>query len=191
MPLVTYVLPRTNITVSNAFIIGEQVKFLRDLHTYLGSHISVGWIRTWTYWFSQFVEQKSVKRQGLLKGKFALFQGPATRQRVGGGVGGGGGETRVQRLTPCCWRSLDKGFYRWREGTTCRNSAVSSDGHHEIHHCSLTSVTLIVSKTIHLQFQGWIVSNSLRPFFRTVPAYVVTSVCSSCSSLLHLGFQGM
>ena len=59
---------------------------------------------------------------------------------------GVGGETPVQRLTLCHWQSVDKGFYRWREGTTCRNSAVSSDGHHEIGHCSLTSVTLIVSR---------------------------------------------
>ena len=130
--------------------------------------------------------QKPLKKGGWWKGMFALSWMLASRVGTGGR-----GMTPVQRLTLCHWQSVDKGFYRWREGTTCRNSAVSSDGHHEIHHCSLTSVTLIVSKTIHLQFQGWIVSNSLRPFFRTVPAYVVTSVCSSCSSLLHLGFQGM
>lgn len=123
---VAHILPRTNITVSNAFIIGEQAKFLRDLHTYLGSHSSGGWIRTWTYLSSYFTEQKSVKRKGLLKGKFAYFRG----QLPGSGVG---------RLLFKGWLLVNdnqwtRALIRWSEGTTCRNSTVSSDGYHEIGH---------------------------------------------------------
>ena len=144
MPLVTYVLPRTNITVSNAFIIGEQVKFLRDLHTYLGSHISVGWIRTWTYWFSQFVEQKSVKRQGLLKGTFALFQRPATRQLVGGWVG---------RLLFKCWLLV----------TDNQLTRAFIDGGKVLHAGTVQSVLMVIMKSI---IAVWPVSPWLfqRPF---------------------------
>ena len=40
--------------------------------------------------------------------------------------------TPVQRLTPL--PDNQGGFYRWREGVTCRNSTVSSDSHLQSDH---------------------------------------------------------
>ena len=60
----------------------------------------------------------------------------------------------VQRWTPSSTDNQgDKSFYRLREGATCRNSAVSSDGHLRVVTGGLTSVVLIVSGTVGLQFQ--------------------------------------
>ena len=47
--------------------------------------------------------------------------------------------------------------------------------------CGLTSVIVIVSSTVNLQFHGRFVSISLRSVLRIVAAYVMATVWSSCS----------
>ena len=72
------------------------------------------------------IAQKTIKRQGWWKGKFALFWMPATYCERG--------QTSVQRLTLSHRQPVGKNFYRQREGATCRNSTVSYDSHLEIGH---------------------------------------------------------
>ena len=45
----------------------------------------------------------------------------------------------------------------------------------------LTSVILVVLRTVNLQFQGCLVSISLRPLLRIVAVYVMTTAWPSCS----------
>ena len=45
----------------------------------------------------------------------------------------------------------------------------------------LTSIILITSGTVNVQFQGPFISISLSPILRTVAAYVMATVWSSCS----------
>ena len=45
----------------------------------------------------------------------------------------------------------------------------------------LTSILLIVLSTVNLQFKGQFVPISLRPVLGIVAAYVMATVCSSCS----------
>ena len=47
--------------------------------------------------------------------------------------------------------------------------------------CGLTSVIVIVSSTVNLQFHSRFVSISLRSVLRIVAAYVMATVWSSCS----------
>ena len=47
--------------------------------------------------------------------------------------------------------------------------------------CGLTSVIVIVSSTVNLQFHGRFVSIFLRSVLRIVAAYVMATVWSSCS----------
>ena len=75
--------------------------------------------------------QKSINRLGWWKGKFALFQMPAT------GRVGWGGQMSVQRLMAPkkpVGNQWGKSFYRQKEGATWRNSTVSSDSHLQIGH---------------------------------------------------------
>ena len=74
--------PRTCLAVEDGIHLDLQLGLLSRLPLYgLGTKSGI----------QAFDPPKSGKRQGLLKGKFALFQRPATRQR-GGGWG---------RETPC------------------------------------------------------------------------------------------
>ena len=85
--------PPTCLAVEDGFHLDIQLELLSRIPLYgLGTKSGI----------QAFDPPKSEERQGLLKGKFALFQRPATRQRGWVRVGGGGGETPVQRLTPCC-----------------------------------------------------------------------------------------
>ena len=80
------------------------------------------WVsKAYRKWVQLLAAQKPIKRQGWGKGKFALFQRPATR-------GWGVRFTSQGQLPfppPC--QSVGKSFYRGREEATCRNSTVSSD----------------------------------------------------------------
>ena len=67
------------------------------------------------------------------------------------------------------------------------NSLSSSDSHLEIGHRWSTSIILIVSGTVNLQFQVPFVSISLRPILGIVTAYAMATAWSSCSSFLPPG----
>ena len=99
----------------------------------------------------------------------------------------GGGWTHVQRLTPPpSGQSVDKSFYRQRQGITCRNRTVISDSHLELSCGGLTSTILTVLSTIDPQFQGWFVPICLRPILRIVAVYVKATVWSSCFSIYNI-----
>ena len=74
----------------------------------------------------------------------------------------------------------DAGIWGWGWGATCRNSTVMSVIL-ELVSGGLTHVILIVLGIVNLQFQGPIVSISLRPVLRIVAADVMGTVWSSCS----------
>ena len=59
-----------------------------------------------------------------------------------------------KRPTPSTDKQCTRAFIDEGRGSTCRNSTVSSDSHLEIDHVisSLTSIILIVSSIINLQF---------------------------------------
>ena len=65
-------------------------------------------------------------------------------------------------------------------GATCRNSTIMLVIL-ELVNGGLTYVILIVLGIVNLQFQGPIVSISLRPILRIVAADVMGTVWSSCS----------
>ena len=90
--------------------------------------------------------QKPISRPGWWKGKFALFQMPATEGR--------GWWTSVQRLTyPVPQQAVDESIYRQSgEGgeVTCRNSTVISNSHLQLVISGLTSIILVVLGTVNL-----------------------------------------
>ena len=84
------------------------------------------------------------------------------------------------------WQSGGKSLYRLREGVRCRNSTGSSDSRLEVGPHWSDQHHLGCFRYSYLQFQGQFVSISLRPVLAIVTAYVMATVWSSCSSLIHL-----
>ena len=120
--------------------------------------------------------QKPINRLDWWKGKFDLFQMPAT---------GGEGWTSVQRSTPCADNQWGRSFFRqtvggggWLHAETAQTALKVI---FKLVIGGLTSVILIVLGTVNLWFQGRFVSTSLRPVLRTVAVHVVGTVRSSCS----------
>ena len=111
--------------------------------------------------------QKLTNRLGGWKGKFALFQMPAT-----GGEGGPLSKGWLPQLpTSNQW---GKNFYRQKEGDRCRNSTAQSalTVIFKLIIGGLTSVILIVLGTVNLQFQGPFVPMSLRSILEIVAAHI-------------------
>ena len=90
---------------------------------------------------------KPVNRPGWWKGKFALFQMPATW-----------GQDKVFRdICPKAdfppWQAVGESFYRPREGATCWNSTVILDSHLQIGHWWSDQRHLVLG-IVNIQFQG-------------------------------------
>ena len=130
--------------------------------------------------------QKPANRLGWWKGKSALLQMPATGAE-------GGWWMSVQRpippLTSRGWELLQTEVCVGGGGElfTCRNSTAIFNSHLQMG-SDLTSIILIVSDEVNLQFQGPFVSIVLRSILTIVAARVLSTVWSSCSSLLHWCF---
>ena len=120
--------------------------------------------------------QKSISRPGLWKGKFGLFQVPATV--------GGGRQASVQRLTfphPPAQTSRGLGvgesINRVRGGGLHAETAQSSlTVIFKLVISGLTSIILIVLGTVNLQFQSPFVPVSLQSVLGTVAAHVLAVV---------------
>ena len=118
--------------------------------------------------------EKPITRPGWWKGKFALFQMPATW--------GEGGSICPKANSPYP-TPADRQQIRDRvgEGITCRKRTVISNSRLQlIMHC-LTSITLVVSGTVNLQFRGALVPVSLLSILGIVAAQVLGISWSSCS----------
>ena len=112
-----------------------------------------------------FNAQKPIKRQGWCKGKFALFQRPAT-------CGEREGRCLSKGQLPITDSQGARAFINGKEAT-CRNCTSVIGG--------LISVSVVVLSIVCLQFQGGFVPIALRLVLETVPAYVMVIVWSSWS----------
>ena len=91
---------------------------------------SIGWI---CYQKVRFLglaacHPKAIKQARLVEGKVCFISDVSTSHR------GGGGQTSVQRLTPCTGNQWGKSFYKQKEGAPCRNSTVICNSHLKIGH---------------------------------------------------------
>ena len=130
-------------------------------------------------WIQLLPALKPMNGQGWWKGKFSLFQMPATG-------GWGGRHTSVWKLPPHTdnsgWELLESegGSYMQKRHNQLWQSPWdwSCDG--------LTSVFLIVLSPVNFQLQGWFVSNFLRPVLRIVAAYAGLQSGHHAVNFLHL-----
>ena len=97
------------------------------------------------------------------------------------GEGEGGHLSKGWLLLP--WQWMDKNFYRQRERVICRNNRVSSDSHLEIGHRWSDQCHLDCFKYSYSSVPGLVCFHFSRSVLRTVAAYVMATVRSSCSSL--------
>ena len=74
------------------------------------------------------------------------------------------------------WQSRDKSFYKQIEGPTYRNRPSALTDILKFIIGDLISVILVVSGTVNLPLQGWLVLISLRSVLGTVAAYVMATV---------------
>ena len=112
-------------------------------------------------WGSAAHHPKPIK----IAGKESLLYFGCWQPSSGGSVGGC---VSKDQLLPCSSQGA-RDIIEWGKGLMCWNSRVSSDGHLEIG--GLTSVILIVLRTVNLQFRVQFVPVSLRPIFGIVAAY--------------------
>ena len=127
--------------------------------------------------------KSAIQRPGWWKGKFVLFWMPAALV---------GRADSFQKLTPP--PPTDSQGARAFTGEGRRLHAETAQSALTIILKlvigGLTSVILIVSSTVSLQFLGWFVPISLRPVLGIVAAYVMATVWSSCVNFFHLvGFS--
>ena len=87
------------------------------------------------------------------------------------------------------WEWRDKSFYRQRERVACRNSRVNADHHLEIGHQWSDQLHLDCFKYSYSSVLGFVCFHFSRSIFRSVAAYIMATVRSSCSSFTWGGFQ--
>ena len=120
---------------------------------------------------------KANKQARLVERKVCFIQIPAI-------VGEGGRHLSKRRLPPHLAPNKQrvKAFIdkSWGE-VTCRNSTVISNSHLQLVTSGLTSIILVVSGTVNLQFWGALVPISLQSVLRIVAAHVQGTVWSSCT----------
>ena len=142
------------------------------------------WVRTCLSWILGGVSQCNGKRGPAARSSKANTEARLVERKVcfildARSLGGEGGRLSKSWLPPTDSQGARAFIGGGRGYLQKQQSAVTSSWHWSS--VVLISSILIVSSTVHLQFQGRFVPISLRPVLGIAAAYVMATAWSSCS----------